>query len=191
MPAVALVAALALGAAACSDDATEEPGADPSPSSSATRAVETTVRWGAIAGKVAPARREQVKEAVSAVVDRWLEAAYVGGEWPRSDFSDAFPGFTAGAAQQAQKDLDLMTNSAVGGQVESVEVLSRAITLDALGVKGRATGVTARFALRYRTTGEVEGTEWVRGRLFLTPREGGWRVFGYDVARSDRKGATR
>jgi len=192
LAAAALAAALCLGAAACSGDDEGNGDKDTATGASPTTAtdeVATQVSWGAVAGKVGKAKRDQVKEAATGVVDGWLDAAYAGGEWPRTDFSGAFAGFTDGAQAKAEADLDLMTNSAIGGQVESVEVLKRTIKLDALGVKGKATGVTARFKLKFRTDGEVEGTETVSGRLFLTPTDGGWRVFGYDVARSGTKGA--
>ena len=46
--------------------------------------------------------------------------------------------------------------------------------------------MTARFVLRFDTTGRKAGTTTVRGRLFLTRKRGVWRVFGYDVAKGAR-----
>ena len=39
---------------------------------------------------------------VGKVVDRWWDAAYLGGGYPRSSFPSAFPGFTDGAEKRAR-----------------------------------------------------------------------------------------
>ncbi len=43
--------------------------------------------------------------------------------------------------------------------------------------------MTARVRLGFRTTGELERTVRVQGRLYLTHNDGGWQVFGYDVSK--------
>ena len=53
-----------------------------------------------------------------------------------------------------------------------------------LAVKGRPSGATARFVLRFATSGDVQRKVEVRGRLFLTPGTDGWRIFGYDVTKA-------
>ena len=63
-------------------------------------------------------RAEQVVPEVAAVVDGWMDAAYVAGEYPRDDFADAFPGFTQGAAALATEDADLMTNADRGARID-------------------------------------------------------------------------
>ena len=56
-----------------------------------------------------------------------------------------------------------------------------------LAPRGKAAGVTARFVLRFRTTGDVTKTVTVSGRLFLTQSAGGaWQIFGYDVAKGSQ-----
>ena len=53
--------------------------------------------------------------------------------------------------------------------------------------RGKAAGVTARFVLRFRTTGDVTKQVTVSGRLFLTRSAGGaWQIFGYDVAKGSK-----
>jgi hypothetical protein len=123
---------------------------------------------------------------VSAVVEKWWKAAYLGGSYPRTRFGDAFPGFTRGAREQARRDVRLMSNRDIGRRVESVAVKHAAIRLDVLAVGRRAHAVTARFVLRFSTTGRRARTTTVRGRLFLTRRHGPWRVFGYDVSKGVR-----
>ncbi|WP_193604657.1 hypothetical protein [Nocardioides dongkuii] len=197
---------LALVASACSGDDgddDEEPGAPASPPAAAA-GVETTATIGRVSGSRLPGpRKKQVRDQVTKILDPWIDAAYVGGTWPRSDFDDAFRGFTPGARRDARADLDLMSNADIGERVDSVTATRRRLRLDVLAVAGRAVGVTARVHLAFRTTGEVERRESVRGRLFLTRGEDGWRVFGYDLSagtvgprgatngKNDTRGSTR
>ena len=127
--------------------------------------------------------RARVKRKIAAVVDDWFDAAYFGGDWPRTDFGSAYPHFSAGAAKDAKGDAALMSNARLGDRLDGVEATKRRLRVDMLAVKKRAVGVTARFVLGMRLTGEVNRSERVAGSLFLTWRDGGWQVFGYDVQR--------
>ena len=147
----------------------------------ASAPVETRTRFHRVHGRLPVARRKAVRRQVTAVVERWWDAAYLGGDYPRMDFRDAFPGFTRGARERARRDVRLMSNRDVGSRVDAVAADRRLLRLDVLAVDRRARAVTARFVLRFATTGERTGTTAVRGRLFLTRRHGPWRVFGYDV----------
>jgi hypothetical protein len=179
---------LALFLGACSGDSSE-PSADPSgdpTSSEATDAPgppETEVMLGEVTGKLPKGKRSKARRQVGRVVDGWFEAAYVGGDYPRNDFADSWPGFTTGAKDDARGDKALMSNQGIGSRVDAVEVRTRKVTVDVLAVRGRASGATARFVLRFSTEGGVQRRIEVRGRLFLTPGADGWRVFGYDVAK--------
>ncbi|MCP3422135.1 hypothetical protein [Nocardioides pinisoli] len=137
-------------------------------------------------GRLPVARRKAVRAQVGAVVDRWWEAAYLGGSYPRGSFPSAFPGFTDAAEERARADKALLTNQVAGPRIESVAPHRRTVTLDILATGRRARAVTARFVLRFDTTGQKTGTTTVRGRLFLTRKRGAWRVFGYDVAKGAR-----
>jgi hypothetical protein len=192
----AFLLALTLAVSACSggDDTTEPPAAtggtatspgDDSPAPLATRA---TV--GKITGKLPRPARNKLKDSVTAVVDGWLDAAYVGGDYPRSDFHDAFPGFTPGARDDARHDRALMSNQSIGKRIDSVTATRRRLRIDALVVHRRPVGVTARFILGFRTSGDLARAFEVRGRLFLT-RSGGWRVFGYDANVGATQGGKR
>lgn len=176
---------LALGLTACSSDdgGDEQPSAAPSSSreSQAPPEVRTTVSLERVPGKLPADVRKRVRQQVGEVVDRWFDAAYVGGRYPRTDFHDAFPGFTTGARAQAHHDKALMSNQAIGRKVDSVRATQRLVWIDVLPAGGRAAAATARFRLEFTTTGKVEKDVAVRGRLFLTPGPNGWRVFGYDV----------
>lgn len=182
---------LALGASGCTGDDQDDQQPAGGPEGGDVTALETTVTLGQVlGGKLAAARRDRVKEDVKAVVDRWVDAAYVGGEWPRRDFADAFPGFTPGAAAEARRDRALLTNADIGERVESVTATRRRLQLDVLVVRGRPVGVTAHVGVAFRTTGEVARTETVKGRLFLTPAGERWKVFGYDVTAGGRSAAS-
>lgn len=194
--------AVALVAGGCSSDGSGE-GAPASSTETATTTsvtdpapVPTRAEIGTLVGTLPGARRQVVREQVTEVLDRWWVAAYVGGEYPRTDF-DSFPGFTPGAARRARYDRDLMSHADIGDRVASVTPLMRKVRLDLLSVDERVRSVTARFDLRMRIAlADGEGAEpdgaaastrsrrlQVRGRVFLTRQPSGWRIFGYDVTK--------
>lgn len=183
---------LALTTAACNRD-DEQAGPDPAAAPAPTETVSLTAtpaptraQVARVYGRLPQARRKAVRRQVTKVVDAWWEAAYLGGTYPRSAFPAAFPGFTRGAEARARRDKRLMTNQDIGARVESVTARHRSVALDVLAVDRRARSVTARFVLRFATTGQRTGVSVVRGRLFLTRRHGAWRVFGYDVSKGVR-----
>lgn len=191
---VVLLLVLAVVLAACSgDDSSSSPAADATgqPADGATDApstVTTTATLGQVKGKLPKGKRSKVRQQVAHAVDEWFDAAYVGGDYPRNDFSTSWPGFTTGAKADALGDKSLMSNSDVGRVITSVEALTRKVSVDVLAVKGKAEGATARFVLKFKTVGDVNDEAKVhkydvQGRLFLTPSPEGWRIFGYDVSK--------
>lgn len=188
---IALVLALAVGATACTgeQDAAPQPheGAPAQATEEATTfAIETRATIGRQVGRLDPGDPKALVETVTGLVQKWFNAAYVGGDYPRTDFSDAFPGFTPGARDRARQDLDLMTNKDIGARVEKVTPTESRVWLDVLAVRRKAVAVTARFRLKFETTGDYERRVRVKGRLLLTRQDGGWKIFGYDVSRGDR-----
>lgn len=188
----ALVLALAAGGCSGSDDELDPDGGPAAPDSTAEAPlVETTAKIGAVAGSKLPdARRDALKDQVKPVVDAWVDGAYVGGSWPRTAVGDAFAGFTTGARQDAERDLDVLSNADIGDRVTAVTATRRELFLDVLAVKRRPVAVTARLLLRFETAGDVARTETVRARLFLTRGADGWQVFGYDVSAGDGAAGT-
>jgi hypothetical protein len=174
-----------LALSACSDDDGGGPDAEggPSETASAPPPLPTHTTMGVVSGKLGDAERARIKKKIATVVDDWFDAAYVGGDWPRSDFGKAYPHFTAGAAHDAERDAGLMSNAGYGKRLDSVEATKRRLRIDVLAVRHRAVGVTARFVLGMKLAGEVNRAERVAGSLFLTWEDGGWEVFGYDVQR--------
>ena len=188
-----VVLALAL-LAGCSGD--DEPAPSSDPDGSATGAPEaapltTTATIGKVAGTALPEkRRAALVQDLLPIVDGWVDGAYVGGSWPRTDVGDAFAGFSAGARQDAEGDLDVLSNADVGDRVTGVTATTRRLYLDVLAVKRRAAAVTARVWLKFDTAGEVARSETVKARLFLTRGQDGWEVFGYDVSAGDGAAST-
>ncbi len=184
---ICVLLALALPLSACTTTSqptasparftTADEGAAPAPS------VTTRTRIRHVHGRLPDARRKAVRRGVGKIVDGWWEAAYLDGPYPRSSFPAAFPGFTRGAETRARADKALLTNQTAGPGIDSVTARQRSVSLDILAVGGHARSVTAHFVLRLRTTGTKQGTTVVRGRLFLTRRNGPWRIFGYDVSK--------
>lgn len=179
-----LVLALALVAGGCRDG--DDPGTAPAPGSeSSAPAVEepvrTTTTVGTVTGRLAKEDRRRVVAVAGDVVDRWFDAAYVGS--PRPRVGNAFAAFTSGARARARRDRTVLTNQELVGRVDSAAATRRRVRVDVLAVRGRAVGLTARFALDLATTGKAEREVALRGRLLLTPTGDGWKVFGYDVSR--------
>ena len=184
---LALLLALALGMVGCSGD--EEPTEEDGGSSGrAEDALPTTTQVGEVTGRLGKAPARRLAAEVAAVVDRWIDGAYVAGDYPRTNFSDAFRGFSAGAARLAAQQPKLMSNAAVAERVETVTARKRVVRVDVLAPKGKPAGITAHVNLVIRLEGDVERTDRIRGRLLLTPRGESWQVFGFDVARGEVSG---
>ena len=166
------------------------PATAPASSTSSTpaepAALTTQLTWGSMSGRLPQADRQALALDVRAVVDGWIDAAYLGGDYPRTDFSGSWSGFTPGAQAQARRDGDLTSNRDIGASIDGVEAEQRDVALDVVTVRQRPVGVTARVVLRFSTTGDTPKTVRVAGRLYLTRGKQGWQVFGYDVTKDVR-----
>ena len=192
LAAASILLCLSLGATACSDEEggprSESSSQPPLPSGEPdTFEIKTRTTIGQVVGRLPRKDRQRVADAVTPVVQRWFNAAYVGGDYPRKDFTDAFPGFTAGARSQAFHDRKLMSNRAISDRIEGVTPRTSRIWIDMLAVRQRPVAVTARFLLAFRTKGDLERKVKVHGRLLLSRSDKGWRIFGYDVAKNGVK----
>lgn len=171
---------------ACSGDDAQDAPEPESQASSAAPSLATTAKVGVVAGKLPRAKRRGVVDEVGKVVDGWIDAAHVAGDFPRTIGSEAWSGFTPQAAKLASKDKALTSAAEISEQVESVTATRRVVRYDVLAARGRAHGVTARVVLNYDTTGESQATVRVRGRLMLTRTKNGWKIFGYDLTEGKR-----
>jgi hypothetical protein len=190
--AVVSILGLVLALAGCSGEDEEKPsGGAASTTSSAPEeepGIRTRVEVGEVTGKLGKRPARKVAADVAGVVDRWLDAAYVAGEYPRSKFGDAYPGFTKDAAALAGRQAALTSNRTIGGRVDTVTATRRVVRVDLLASRGEAAGATAHVNLVIKLAGKVKRTDQVRGRLVLTRSKGKWQVFGFDIERGKVKG---
>ena len=139
-----------------------------------------------VAGRLSKSDRAPLKRAASRPIRIWMDAGFVGGSYPRADFSSTYQVFTAGAARSAKQDRALLSNIRLGRRVVDVVAKRRTAQLAVLAVHGQPAGVSARVHLRLlafhrdgsRTIAQVEG------ELYLTRApDGHWKIFGYDLTR--------
>lgn len=180
-----LVTAIAVVGGCTGDDSPDE-GNGPAGSGASTAAspVTTEVAVGRVTGRLGQQKLRALEAEVAAVVDAYLDNAYLG-DFPRASFDEAYGAFTQDARADAERDADLLSNAAIGDRIEVATATKRRATLDVLAVEGKARGVTARFTLDFETAGELERAERVKGYLLLAREGEGWKVFGYDVTRSE------
>lgn len=178
---------IGLSAAACSggDKDSEDASPDGDGRGQVSEQAPLVALPGKVSGTLAPAKRKQVASTIGTVVDRWFQAAYLGGDYPRTTFPKAFPGFTPGLSKQAAGDKALMSNAGIGDKIDGVEARKRLVLVDLLAPKGKVAGATVRFKLWFDTTGSFQRRTVVKGTLSVarTPK-GGYQIFGYDVDRA-------
>lgn len=171
---------------ACSGGGDDEP--ERTPADSASEAAEprtTDAALGEVRGRLSAKASDAIVAEITKVVDSWIDGG-LGGEYPRTDFADAFAGFTPDARALAVKQSTLLTNAEVGADLERAELTERVVRVDVAAPKGKAVGATARIHLTLELEGGVERTDLVTGRLMLTPSGEEWRVFGFDVRRGEK-----
>jgi hypothetical protein len=195
--AAALLVALALAVGGCSDSDSSTPSTAPSQTDSGVggaRPVASRVLLGKVAGTIKKKNwktfmndhRKTMLTQVGQAVDTWIDGGFVGVDYPRDSFDSAFSAFTQGAKQDAQRQQKLMTNWPLRQDIDGVDVEKRTVTVDVMAPRGRPAGATARVHLVFTTTGDTQERVTVRGRVFLTPGHGAWRIFGFDVSKGAR-----
>lgn len=176
-------------------DDTPEPSANPTsetaetlsePSDAPTLEVEPVLRSGRIIGRLPRKDRKRVEQAISDRTVGFLSAAYLGGDYPRGDFRDAYPGFTTGTAKLARRDRALLTNQPIGKRIDKVTPTGIDVTVDLLANNQHAVAATAHVELAFRTAGKARKRIRVQGRLLMTKRDGRWKIFGYDLSKGAR-----
>lgn len=147
-------------------------------------AVATVTTLQNVGTKLDDAHRERLKASITAVVDPYFDGAYLG-DFPRTDFTPAFAAFTPGAAEDAQRDLDLLSSAGLSDRIDAATATRRRVRVDVFAVDGHPRGATAHFVLEFDTEGRLEESVRVRGDLYLAKDAGEWRVFGYDVDQAE------
>ena len=162
--------------------------ADPSSSTSSAQAappeVKIRVRVATWPASCRGSAASVVARDVGKVVDRWFEAAYLGGEYPRSRFRDSWPGFTAGARDLARHDRKLTSNAVLGDADRRRAGHRQGSSRSTCSARTEAGRRDRALPMVFRTTGDAERRVAVFGRLLLTKVKGRWRVFGFDVKKS-------
>jgi hypothetical protein len=176
------------GSAGCDsgdDLGTPAPGTSASPAAAPPPVTTVTTLQG-LGKRLGPDERAQVKSAVTALVDPWLDGAYLG-DFPRSDWSTAFRGFTSEAAGTAQhRDRALLTNAGIADRIDSATATRRRVRVNLFAYHGHPEGATAHVVLEFDTTGELQESLRVRGDLYLAKDQGKWKVFGYDIDQAEQ-----
>jgi hypothetical protein len=159
-------------------------GASPTPApASAPIAVSVTH----VAGRLRASDRAAVAGRVRRVLSTYAGQAFLGGPYPRSDFSGSFGAFTTGAAKDARRDAGLLTNADLGATTRSVRLSRATAYLSVLAPRRHASGASAAVDWVFAVERGDRPAERVhlQGRLLLTrERTGAWRIFGYDLHRS-------
>jgi hypothetical protein len=192
-----VVCALALTASAGCTGGSKTPAARPTPAASSAstgsvatmtpRPVPLKVLVTRVSGRLPAKARTSLQGNVGRTISAYVDGAFLG-DYPRSDFSAAFATFTKGAASDAKRDRDLLTNARFGPSTGSVAVKKQTAYLSVLAPHKVAAGVTARVELALLLDRADKSAERVHvtGRLLLTRKQGGgWQIFGYDLARSN------
>jgi hypothetical protein len=177
-----LLAHVALLLAGCSGDDDEPAPAPGTEASEPDVRVVTDSGIGKVRGPLSPPRRAEVVRGVTAVVEAWSNRAYAG-DYPRTSFDDAFAAFTPDARALARRRTSLLSNAAVGRELEAATIARRVVRVDVLAPRGKVAGATARIRIVLDLSGATDRREVVTGRLLLSPTAKGWRVFGFDVSR--------
>lgn len=189
MLAVPLVLASAAACTSSEDTPAAAPTPTPSTGASATmeaKPVPMVVRVTRVHGRLPHKAAEALEHNVGKVVGAFVDDAYLSGDYPRSDFGSSFGSFSHGVRGQARADADLLTNRVLGPTTESVTAKETSAYLSVLAPHKVAAGVSARVTVRYvADRGDKAAKQvTVTGRLSLTRTAGGWKIFGYDLARS-------
>ena len=187
----ALTAAFLCGALALSGcgGEPEKSASSPSPSPTPPPTVKSAAKLVHVQGKFPRNRHQAAATNVAKVVDRWLQAAYVGGDYPRatSTFTaKSLPGFSPGAIAQAGKQMTLMSNATIAPHIDGIKVVSSDVTVDLLASNNYPVGAIARVRLVYDTAGDRASRQTVRGSLDMVPTKTSWAVFGFDITREEK-----
>lgn len=167
----------------------DKPAASSSPSPTPAPTVKSAAKLVHVQGKFPKSRHQAVSTNVAKVVDRWLQAAYVGGDYPRptSTFTaKSFPGFSKGTIAQAGKQMTQMSNATIAPHIDGVEVVASDVHVDLLANNNYPVGAVARVRLVYDTTGDRASRQTVRGTLDMVPTKTSWAVFGFNITREEK-----
>lgn len=181
---------LLAGGTACTgrpEDGSASRSTDASPSAKPRPSVPLRVSVTHVAGRLSPQKRTAVAAGVRRALASYTRGAFLAGDYPRTDFRDAFGSFTATTAAAARHDQALLTNRPLGSSTSSVRAVRRTAYVSVLAPKQKVSGATAAVNLVFVVDrGDATARRvHLKGRMLLTrDKHGRWAVFGYDLNRS-------
>lgn len=158
---------------------TEEPPPPPPPDAPFQVAVRQ------IGGGIGKADRQRIRAAVAKPISAYFDGAFVGGTYPRDDFSAGFRSWTPDAAKLAERRPGTTTNVILGKDAVDVTTNEQRADLYVFARNGNAGGATARVRVRLTETLDDGSSVKVAfsGSLYLTRNPNGWKIFGFDLSR--------
>jgi hypothetical protein len=177
-----LLALTGTGCTADPDDPGDGDTPAPTQSAVAMRPLPVSTPVTRVAGRLSDADRLALRREVESLLRRYAGKSLLDtGARART----ALPGFTAGAERQARAQRAVLWG--VAGRQGEVRPRRLEGTVSAFAPNGKAQGATLYLDLALDVT-RGDRTRRVRmtGRMLLTPAGDSWRVFGFDVRRSDR-----
>ncbi len=139
--------------------------------------------------------RDEAKAAARAaalVLNRlYVEAFLDPASWRAGAYDKVWEAFEAGAADAAREDVEVLTlGTTLGASLDRVEPEGGRVTAKVL-LDGEGRPVTVVAIVTFRAVAVAgDGGETLlvsRGQYFLRRLDGDWRVFSYEVERSDRQ----
>lgn len=188
---------LVLALVSCSGDsqeATPEPTKPTKPVETSTQAPTTLTRPDAplqvgikqLTGRYPHKQRARLRHSLAKPVASWMRGGFLG-HYPRGNFSQAFTDWTPQAKKLGRKHRRFTTNAAVGRKTVAAVADRRRARLYVFAHSDVTGGATARVLLRLTTeqrSGRLRHFV-VKGDLYLTRDGGHWRVFGFDLDRTE------
>jgi hypothetical protein len=161
--------------AACTDDSD-----DPSPPNDGPTSVALELSLGPGADGLTTEARDDLQNDVGALLTTYVVDGFLG-DYPREDFVSVLDSFTAGEAPHAAQELEQITGTsfAAADQVVATRLEARLSTF-APGKEALGVSAAVDFAFDVTEGGETR-EETMSGRLLLTPENGEWRIFGFQV----------
>jgi hypothetical protein len=188
--ATAASAVVLLAATTSCTGGSEDHRSKPEPSQTPTSAPSSApfrVSVTHVAGKLSRAKQKNLARRVRSALAAYVDAAFLGGKYPRTTFNTSFRSFTGGAAHDARHDQSLLTNRPYGASTSAVRAVHRTAYLSVLAPEDHPAGVTAAVNLVFQVDRGDRPSQRVhlKGRLLLTHgKDGGrWSIFGYHRSR--------
>ena len=165
---------------ACTDDDSPEP----PPPTGEGNGVALEISLGPGAGDLTTEARDDLQNDVSAVLSTYVVEGFLG-DYPRDDFVDVLDTFTSQAARKAVRYIDNITGAGFKTAEEVVATRLQA-SISTFAPDREAEGVSAEVDFTFGVTEDDSTREvTVRGRLMLTPVDGQWKIFGFDLKTDD------